>query len=222
MGLHVQATHPVHPLPSKPTEFTHTGGPAKFSNPTPVVKASPRSPSIVIVDSPNATRTVCDVFGRGVKPDWGAVLGFGRRHGRLVAGIAAVNDGLPEFAVGRLRGLGYSVHFSHARDVDDCVVSQIIRRIDCANTFVLVSGDGGYCSLVRTLRRLSKHVIIVAVERRCNRKLRKLADEFHPLPVVVKSGDVIGLATNRTPVPTALLCTARVAESPACAEGRRQ
>jgi len=169
MGLHTQAAHPIH----HPQLAT-------------IVKESHCQASVVVVDSPNALRSARDAFGRAAKPDWGAILRLGSQQGHLVEGVVAVNDGLPEYVVQRFRALGYSVHFSHARDVDDRVVSQVVRMIDRAQVFVIVSGDGGYCSLVSILRRLHKRVIVVAVESCCHRRLRRLAHEFHSLPVVGK------------------------------------
>ena len=83
--------------------------------------------------------------------------------------------------------MGYKVQFSHAWDVDDRVVAQAIRMVHRARIFVIVSGDGGYTSLVVILRSLGKRVIIVAVENRCNPNLRRAADEFVPMPIIVRS-----------------------------------
>jgi uncharacterized LabA/DUF88 family protein len=174
MGLHTQRTYPVAYLPEPSLKLATANDRTKFSNLTTVVKSRSRTASAVIVDSPNATRSALHAFGPRAKPDWTAVLELGSRQGRLAERIAAVNDGLPKYAAERFRRLGYSVHFSHARDVDDCVVYQVVRMVDRADVFVIVSGDGAYCNLVRILRRLRKRVIVVAVERCCSRILSAL------------------------------------------------
>jgi uncharacterized LabA/DUF88 family protein len=60
--------------------------------------------------------------------------------------------------------------------------------IDRAEVFIIVSGDGGYCSLVAILRRLGKRVIVLAVESLCHPNLKASANEFFPIPVVFDSG----------------------------------
>ncbi len=89
--------------------------------------------------------------------------------------------------------MGYRVQFSHAFDVDDRVVAQAIRMVNRGRVFVLVSGDGGFCSLVSVLQRLEKRVIVVAVASCCHPNLRSLADEFLPMPVVVPPVPVINV-----------------------------
>jgi uncharacterized LabA/DUF88 family protein len=157
------------------------------SKPATNVKAG-NNPGVVLVDSPNASRTAAFVYGRRARPDWAAILQLVARIGRPVSGIVVVNDGLPEHFIRKFRDVGYAVQFSHARDVDDRVVAQAIRMVDRARVFAIVSGDGGYCSLAAVLRRLHKRVIVIAVEARCHPKLRKLAHEFHQLPIVSVSG----------------------------------
>ena len=44
---------------------------------------------------------------------------------------------------------------------------------------ILVSGDGGFASLVRELQLHGKHVIVFGRQGVTSRKLRWLADEFH-------------------------------------------
>ncbi len=161
--------------------------PQKVSKPLGLVKANPNSGSVVLVDSPNATKTVDSAFGSNARPDWQAILRIGSSLGSSVRAIMAVNDGLPEHVIKNFRGIGYAVQLSHARDVDDRLVSQAIRMIDRAQVFVIVSGDGGYCSLVTTLRRLGKRVIVVAVEKRCHPDLRAKANEFCALPILMKT-----------------------------------
>lgn len=141
--------------------------------------------SLVLADSPNATKTVISVFGPGAQPDWRAILQLGRSLGNPTHGIIIVNDGLPHHLSRKFRGMGYAVQFSHAWDVDDRVVAQAVRMVSRAQVFVLVSGDGGFCSLVSVLQRLGKWVVVVAVESRCHPNLRAVADEFMPMPVVV-------------------------------------
>lgn len=171
-------------------------GPQQPSKPATIVKASQNPASVVLVDSPNATKCVDSVFGSSAKPDWGAILRLGGMQGAPARGIVAVNDGLPGHIVQKFREIGYAVQFSHARDVDDRVVAQAVRMVDRAQVFVIVSGDGGYCSLVRILRRLGKRVIVVAVEGRCHPRLRTAANEFYPLPVLARS---VGMLSNGSP-----------------------
>jgi uncharacterized LabA/DUF88 family protein len=153
-----------------------------------LVKASwigqSREPSVVLGDSPNATKTVISVFGSAARPDWQAILRLGRSLGNPTHGIIAVNDGLPRHISKKFRAMGYAVQISHAWDVDDRVVAQAVRMVSRAQVFVLVSGDGGYCSLVTILKRLGKPVIVVAVESCCHPNLRAIADEFLPMPVL--------------------------------------
>ena len=174
--------------------FAQVEEPAQGTRPAINVKANPNRTSVVLVDSPNATRTVDSVYGPNAKPDWGAILQIGTHLGSKARGIVAVNDGLPERMVQKFRALGYVVQFSHARDVDDRVVAQAVRMVDRAQVFAIVSGDGGFCSLVTILRRLRKHVIVIAVEDRCHPRLRALAHEFYPLPVL--SGSAASATTT--------------------------
>ncbi len=176
MGLHTQASYPAC------SGFQH----ASATNPSRrsiVVKAGQYRASVVLVDSPNATRSAVSVFGPDAKPDWAAILRLGSLCGDRVCGIVAINDGLPRHMVQKLRAFGYAVQFSHARDVDDRVVAQAVRMVDRAQAFVIVSGDGGYCALVTLLRRLGKRVVVVAVEACCHPRLRAAANEFYRLPV---------------------------------------
>ena len=163
----------------------YTDGQRNPSKPSPAVKAPENQASVVLGDSANATKCVKSVFGPNAKPDWHALLRLGRSLGNPVHGIIVANDGLPERFIRRFRAMGYAVQFSHAWDVDDRVVAQAVRMIDRARVFVIVSGDGGFCSLVSVLRRLSKYVIVVAVESCCHPNLRAVADQFVPMPVAI-------------------------------------
>jgi uncharacterized LabA/DUF88 family protein len=180
MGLHTQALCP-------PRCSCQPSPPEKRSKSSSIVKTSRNARSVVLVDSPNATRCVASIFGPHAKPDWDAMLRLGGSLGTPVRGIVAVNDGIPQHVVQRFRETGYAVQFSHARDVDDRVVAQAVRMVDRAQVFVIVSGDGGYCSLVTLLRRLHKRVIVVAVESCCHPRLRAVADGFRPIPVLTHS-----------------------------------
>lgn len=150
-----------------------------------VKRCAPSSLSVVLVDSPNATRSAVTVFGPTAKPDWTAILKFGNLYTEEARAIVAVNDGLPDHMVQKFLTLGYVVQYSHAFDVDDRVVAQAVRMIDRAQVFVIVSGDGGYCALATTLRKLGKRVVVVAVETCCHPHLRAAADEFYRLPVLL-------------------------------------
>lgn len=65
---------------------------------------------------------------------------------------------------------------------DNQLIVDCIEDIDSnqsSDIFIIVSGDGDFVKLVRSLQKLGKKVIIFAQKGNVKQKLKELADEFH-------------------------------------------
>lgn len=145
-----------------------------------------RSKVAIVLDTPNLARRVQAAFGPTAAPDYSEIRKIAEERGEITEAIAGVNDGIPEFWLRHLRFHGYSVGFSHARDCDDHVVSQIVRVALSANIVLIGSGDGRFTAITTILRAIGKTVIVVAVRTATHRNLLEKADSFVDVPVRFK------------------------------------
>jgi hypothetical protein len=74
---------------------------------------------------------------------------------------------------------------------DNQLIADCLEDIDSnqsSDIFIIVSGDGDFVKLVRSLQKLGKKVIILAQKGNVKQKLKELGDEFHfvdELPLLI-------------------------------------
>lgn len=137
---------------------------------------------VVVVDTPNVTKSVIDKHGSAFRPSYRSILRHAKSLGLVTAAVALVNDGVNPGFTNELRAIGYQVELSHAFDCDDAVVAWAVRLHPMADCFLICSGDHGYCDLVRLLKAVHLRVVLSAVAGCCNRQLRELSDEYIEVP----------------------------------------
>lgn len=110
--------------------------------------------------------------------------------------------------------------FSHSRNIKNAADIQLVvdalaeaQDRPATDTFVIVTGDGGYVPLVRRLRQLDKHVIVASTDLpeagAVSELLHSAADEYHqlaiarptraPKPTLEEYRDEITALVERTP-----------------------
>jgi hypothetical protein len=145
---------------------------------------------VVIVDTPNITKSVIQKHGTLVRPDYGWLIAYARSIGLVTAAVALVNDGVNAAFSGALGAMGYQVEPSHAFDCDDAFVAWTVRLHKRADCVVICSGDHGYCALVHLLKAIHRRIVLCAVAESCNRQLRNLSDKYLEMPSYLLRGHV--------------------------------
>jgi uncharacterized LabA/DUF88 family protein len=141
--------------------------------------------ALIVVDTPNITRSVIQRYGSSMRADYTRLKEWGTElSGGGVVAEALVNGGVPRSFASHLRALGYSVIFSNAVDVDDRLVSRAVLRHDYFQHVVIGSGDGGYAPLIKLLRRAGRSVTVAAVPGSIARALYSVADCISDFPLL--------------------------------------
>jgi hypothetical protein len=143
----------------------------------------------LVADSPNLTRTVEGVYGKGARPDLAAVLNIARKFGVIHEATIVANPGLPTYIANRFERLGYTVVRGLAPDCDDRFVRKIAGAGVIADTLVVMGGD--HCAidvirLVKNQRRPVK-VVVIGVRESTAVCLKDCVDEFINLPVILNA-----------------------------------
>lgn len=136
----------------------------------------------LIVDTPNIAKSLIRHHGPKTRPDYASLIRIAKSWGRVVAAVALVNDGVSPALSNALSAIGFQVKFSHAFDCDDAVVAWTVRLHHCADRIVICSGDHGYLPLVHLLQTIRRKVVVCAVDKSCNRRLRHISDQYLEVP----------------------------------------
>ena len=147
---------------------------------------------VVIVDTPNVTKSVIERHGSAYRPNYRRILRHASSRGIVTAAVALVNDGVNPRFTKALREMGFQVELSHAFDCDDAVVAWAVRLHLLADCFLICSGDHGYCHLIELLKAARLRIVLSAVAGCCNRKLRELSDEYFEVPWYLGQNSHVG------------------------------
>ncbi|HAX76001.1 MAG TPA: NYN domain-containing protein [Cyanobacteria bacterium UBA11372] len=126
------------------------------------------------------------------------LLAFANSKGRLISKKVYYNSQCKNQASAKdkLKSLGcvcVDVPCLIKDSADNQMIADCLGDIDsnsCPDTVILVSGDGDFVKLVRTLHKWGKKVIILAQRGNVKQKLREIANEFHfldELPQLVEA-----------------------------------
>lgn len=140
----------------------------------------------LVADSPNLSRSVENVYGKGARPDLAAVLKIGQQYGHIHEATLVANPGLPSWVVDRFERLGYSVDRGFGPDCDDRVISKCVRAGLVADTLVCMGGDHCLVDVIRMVKQQRRlvRVVVVAVKEATAACLAEACDEFINLPVL--------------------------------------
>lgn len=109
--------------------------------------------------------------------NWASPNMLGYRHDVLACGIKPVQI------------FSFDKNVKNAADIELCVdVLQVAHESPWMDVFVIATGDGGFIPLIRRLRNLNKHVIVVSTNLPTsgvvNSLLKSVADEYHLINVL--------------------------------------
>lgn len=91
-----------------------------------------------------------------------------------------INYGIVQKQV--INGVGYHNNIKNAADIALAIdATELIIKTPTIDHFVLVSGDGGYISLVNKLKEYGKNITIVSFEENLNKSLVHFANNIHKL-----------------------------------------
>ncbi|MDQ4488786.1 NYN domain-containing protein [Sinomonas sp. ASV486] len=123
--------------------------------------------------------------------------------------MRSYQDDLLAHGIEAVQVFSFTRNVKNAADIQMCVdVLAEAQDRPWTDTFVIVSGDGGFVPLVRRLRQLNKRVIVASTNHAAagavNRLLASAADEYHvlevasPEPAPAKPAAAPGRATGPT------------------------
>ncbi len=139
--------------------------------------------SLLVLDSPNQTKSARDSYGAGARPDYRGLLGLAADFGSLVRAEALVNDGLPKHVAEKFQHAGYQVVYSHAQDCDDRMVARAVAAYGAADTIILATGDHMIVDVAKLLKAAGHKIVVAAVPRSVSDALIKVADAFAEMPI---------------------------------------
>lgn len=151
-------------------------------------EAAGTQPTVCLVgDSPNLTRTVERVYGKGARPDLAAVLQIGRKYGQVHEATMVANPGLPNWVAAQFERIGFKVDLGLGPDCDDRVVSKCVRAGLVADVLICMGGDHALVDIVRLVRFQQRpvKVVVIAVKEATAACLAESCDQFINLPVLV-------------------------------------
>lgn len=91
-----------------------------------------------------------------------------------------INYGIMQKQV--INGVGYYNNIKNAADIALAIdATELIIKNPTIDHIVLVSGDGGYISLVNKLKEYGKHITIISLEENLNKSLVHFANDVHKL-----------------------------------------
>jgi len=137
---------------------------------------------VVLVDTPNISKSVLGEHPEGTLPDYRALRQLGNKYGAVIRACALVNDGVNPYFAAKLTRRGFEVKFSHAFDCDDALIAWAVRLRRQADCMILCSGDKHYIPLVQLLITTGMRVVVCAVEGACNGTLRRIAGSYEEMP----------------------------------------
>jgi len=143
----------------------------------------------LVADSPNLTRTVETVYGKGARPDLAAVLNIARGFGVIHAATIVANPGLPTHVANGFERLGYAVDRGLGPDCDDRVISKCVSAALIADILVCMGGDHCAVDVIRLVKgqRRPVKVVVIGVGESTALCLKTSVDEFINLPVVLNA-----------------------------------
>lgn len=143
----------------------------------------------LVADSPNLTRTVEGVYGKGARPDLAAVLNIAKRFGVIHEATIVANPGLPTYVADRFECLGYTVDRGLGPDCDDRVISKCVSAALIADTLVCMGGDHCAVDVIRLVKgqRRPVKVVVIGVGEATAYCLKNSVDEFINLPVILNA-----------------------------------
>jgi hypothetical protein len=115
------------------------------------------------------------------------LLAFAKSKGCLICQKVYYNSQCKNQASARdiLASIGFNcldVPCPLKNSADNQLIADCLEDVDnnlSLNLVILVSGDGDFAKLVRTLQKLGKKVIVFAQRGNVKQRLKELADEFH-------------------------------------------
>lgn len=139
--------------------------------------------SLLLLDSPNQTKSVREFYGAGARPDYRGLRGLAADFGSLVRAEALINNGLPKYFAEQFESAGYSLVYSNARDCDDRMVARAIAAQGAADTIILSTGDHMIVNAARLLKLAGHKIVVAAVPQAVSNALIDVADAFVEMPI---------------------------------------
>jgi hypothetical protein len=139
--------------------------------------------SLLLLDSPNLTKSVHEFHGPSARPDYRCLLRVAKDFGFLVRAEALANDGLPRHVVVKFEEAGFLVIFSHACDCDDRMVARAVAARGAADTIILATGDHMIADAAALLKATGHKVVVAAVPQAVSDVLIEIADAFLEIPI---------------------------------------
>lgn len=139
--------------------------------------------SILLLDSPNLTKSVREFYGNEARPDYESLIRIAKGFGSLVRAEALVNDGVPKRFVTNFEQAGYRVVFSHAKDCDDRMVARTVAAHGAADTIIVGTGDHMIAKVLTLLKATGHQLVVAAVPQSISGDLLQIADAFIEIPV---------------------------------------
>lgn len=139
----------------------------------------------VVAHSPNLARSVEEIYGKGVRPDFAAALQIGKEYGEVYDATLVANPGFPRTIAKRLQHLGFNVDLGLAPDCDDRVIRKCVSAVLIADILVCMGGDHCLVDVVRIIKLLRRpvRVVVVAVKEATASCLATSCDEFINMPI---------------------------------------